>query len=415
MQTIRRAVPAVLTVLASVAILSGAVWIHNQQSHPTVAATLGGGNSNFPSTSQDTSTDGNTPVPHPAKNTGNETEPASQGADSSSSNHTSPSSPSSTGPSQPQSGDIGFGPVSGGTVKALPDSPLSGGSQASCLVTQYGSSLQTSFGDRGLATPAGNDLPLPSGISSHSLLALSLKSGVLWAPVPETSMDSAGRPFTSNAPTTLYYTPYPSSGDTSATLATGAVSLGQLPVAVTGDTSPHDVSWYQPVTAHFATQSTQNNTVSSNSTSGAATGSTPDGAYHLFLQGFYQTSVGAVIAVSVNDTASNSLNTWLYLWNEQDKTLKPITQLQNGHDSFSWFAVGQDVVYWESRHVLPPKYANFQGEQSVMNCHTLGVTRIHLGTWSSQAVAFGNALQFEAGHSSQWEEFNPDSTIAPAD
>ncbi|MCL6515696.1 hypothetical protein [Alicyclobacillus sp.] len=157
----------------------------------------------------------------------------------------------------------------------------------------------------------------------------------------------------------------------------------------------------------------------SKSTSDAASaGSHPDGAastgsYQLYPFGLYRVADGAVIAVSAIPQSGDVQEIWLYHWREGENHLTPIARLTNGDGQYSWYAVGWDVVYFETRHLVEPAMTNFSGRQAMF---TLADDRLHaiaLGHWVQQAQARGDDLWFQPGGQMNWYRFTPNG-LPPA-
>ncbi|RIV28789.1 hypothetical protein D2Q93_02000 [Alicyclobacillaceae bacterium I2511] len=391
----------------------------------------------------------------PSKSTTSQTQvPASSSISSnittSSSSNTMASSSGATVAST-RSGNVGYTPVQGGIVQTIPG-PTSGQAVLpACAVQQYGSQPQTTLTTANLQIPSGGTLSVPAEMTKNSLLAIPLQQGVLWAVVPATAMTPQGGLGAAQKPTTLYYTPYPATTVSHLELTQGAIRLGVLPLATHIRNTPW-TGWYTPPTNLLQknanttsvtrlTNSVQSNTTASdtptatagtdkisieNNTSPTSTPATlgsqqpsggetlvnsktplPAGQAYLYLSSLYATEGGAVITIAVNEPQQTQNITWTYLWKEQDLSLQPLASLANGKGMYSWLAVGKQLVYWGQRSMIPPDNRYFKGKQSVLNVISGKITAIRLGTWTSQAQASGNDLQFRIQNSTQWEQFTP--------
>lgn len=277
----KRIVPPAATIILSVAILTSAVWIRRQENaHPTPppsglpiwpgqssASTLPIGASQTTSPSDANGKSSSTSTA-PSKNGDSGKAPNSTGASSSGTTNasgTSPSKSSSPGASHASgnstasagsppavdkpstgSGDVGFAPVTGGSVEPLQVNPV-GSSNARSVVTEFGPHPTTTWTAPSVTGPNHAKLLLQSQVSPSSMLVLPLTKGVLWANIPKTVVGSNGVLGPSDAPTTLEYTPFPTSGN--AALTHQAQTLGVIPPSVnatvsSGATPP--VTWYQP-------------------------------------------------------------------------------------------------------------------------------------------------------------------------
>ncbi len=314
---LRRGVPAVLTLLGSTGILMGANWIHQQQlaaqlqstatqvnvgteglTRQSNIATTGIGNLSQPRNVETTNLASNgTTSTSPSSTYSNYTasNPNKASASSSSSQGKYPSSGS--GPSHGTnpttlSGDVGYTPVTGGTVQTITGPGSGQATLPSCVVQQYGPQPQTTLTTANLQIPSGGTFTLPAGTSRNTLLAIPLHQGVLWAVVPATAMTPQGGLGAAQNSTTLYYTPYPSHVTSHVDLTQGAVSLGVLPIKATVSDIPW-TGWYNPSNAGVqGTSNSTSNTLSSSS--GQLPASTHD--------------TNSTTAATANNTASTATN-----------------------------------------------------------------------------------------------------------
>jgi hypothetical protein len=463
LHTVRVLFPPVFTITASIGILSGAVWIHDHQQQSVAGshATPVGYNDIADTQVNNQSASDTLPsrhAPQPGKSGASPNGHTSTSATASqkSTRQTQSSKPqhaTNSGSKQnSQAGDIGFTPVSGGTVTSI-STHQAGFSTPSCVVIQYGSSPQTTWKIAEIKAPSGAILSLPKGVNINQILALQLKNGIIWSIIPPTQMGEFGNLEASIRATPLYFTPYPSSTQPE-TLLDHAILLGNLPIYLAQGVGYPAMGWYHPqllsqpqrtqsgrmagqnltlqttvgsaatpsinssIGAQPSAGSPTNNAgnmaqsstqIKSQSTNTTQTQPTPKGALNLYLQGFYQTSTGAIIVVSASNSSTTN-QIWVYAWNATDKSLNPITALTNGNGTFSWLAITKDLVYFGTRHVLAPDYRFYEGSQHMFNVKTLKTYPIHLGTWTSEVVPYQNDLQFRVKQSVNWMEFHPSNT-----
>jgi len=340
-------------------------------------------------------------------------------------------------PPDPVAIDVGFAPVSGGQVSPA-RAPSGTTSTPEAVVLQYGSNPQTNFIDAALATPSGAHLAVPADVNSQRLLALPLTKGILWAVLPPTgSVGSDGKMGTSSTATAIHYTLYEnSSGVATTNLNTEMTTLGTIPITTSDTGAAPGTNWYEPThitNNNLSGSDTQNSTNAANSTSqgtnnatgatnqsstdntsgsaaGSSTATVADGGANLYLRGFYQTAVGAVLMV-IKQQPDGAQSNLVYLWNESTMTLQLMCVLQNSGTQFSWIAVGPRLVYWETRQVTSAMAHGYQGADYVLNVQTGIKTHIALGQWSSQATVDGDNLLFQVKNTAMWEQFTPNQTI----
>ncbi|WDL98076.1 hypothetical protein [Alicyclobacillus sp. ALC3] len=459
-RVVRTAGPPVGTLLLSLAILSTALWIRNREQAVNInvssVAPIGlsgkqvtrGRNKTTTApehvqTSSGTTTGGQHPLSSNAalKN---------HGSSSTGQGHAVGTS-AKPGSSAHQSADVGFTPVSGGVVTTLTNAAPPSPTDVSAVVSQLGIHPTTTWTTSTVTGPGGSTLTIPSNLSPTSLLVLPLAKGVLWLQVQPTQIGPTGTLGPATSDTTLWYTPYPISG--SQMLTAGAQQLGVVPAASTNPAALQSVApssdmlsvaappsfWYTPVGASSPSATTRTKTAgnsagnsastsaatqatnSTGSTSGAkgvtqgtASASTTNSAssstalVYFYPAGLYQTSQGAVIALeAVSSTAPNMTSTWLYTWNEATTQLTPVTSLWNGNGTYSWYAVGTNVLYFGMRSVIPPSATRYSGHQYLYDTTKLTLTPIRIGTWTSDAYANGNQLVFEERNSTTWASFTP--------
>lgn len=427
-RVIKTLVPPILTVAASALILTTAVWVHGREQQADVISTLA-----------DVSTVGDDSLhPSPTRPDNTTPNPQSTGSSKNPTNSTTPSVPPKSDnekpttnqkQSTPAAQDIGFSPVQGGTVSDPDDSMNPYGGPESSTVTQYGKYPVTTWsGGAAIVGSNKQSYSLPQGVSPKQFVGLTLKQGILWSIIPSTDVTNTGALGSSNAPTLLYYTPYTSAAGQNHNLSMGAMVLGSLPETLPKTEPTLWAGWYSPIqtatdnasgnTTNSSIASTQNAAdPSSTSNSPASTDggdSAPSSASgtgpYVYLKGLYQTSVGAVIAITVNDNQKGINRTWLYLWNESSKSISPLTEIANGNGSYGWFAVGSRVVYFGQRHLLPNN-RNYEGKQYLLNVATGKKTQIALGTWSPESYVIKDELVFRVQQSVTWKVFVPDEEL----
>lgn len=475
----RGVLPPAATVLLSVAILAGAVWVRKQENtarlESSSAASLGGtgsvgtqsvgtGSGGLPDKGQS--------LTQPHVTTGNTTHATSTHGNPSNtgSNKVSTSKPSGSKTGQPagKSGnapaptgvsDVGFAPVTGGSVTSMSRAERPSESEVSSVVREFGTNPDTTWQQRSISGPNGVTVTLPAAASPSSDVVLPLRQGVLWAQIPQTQISPTGTLGPSATATSLWYTPFPSAG--TQVITQHAQLLGTIPATVTeldssltgpsASSGPFTlatppITWYGPTTGTLGAGSgnqTANNTTgsggttnssmgtgstgsssgsasgssstsSSSSTSGNASGTTRTAAAassaeaYLYLNGLYQTTQGAILALqATSSSATDATATWLYDWREATGQLTPIAALPNGNGTFSWFAPGTNLLYFGIRSVIPPLRIRFSGHQFVYDTATLTLTPIRLGTWASSAYTSGDKLIFDVRNSTSWESFTP--------
>jgi|GEM_PF-4346888 len=472
----RKVLPPVFTLTASAAILAGSFWYYQneqQQNHATTGENVPTTVGNDSRASQPQFTATNTSANHTTnpsrssdkgkdKGSGatNSTKPA-QG-NPSTSNQTPDTSKNTTPATE---GNIGFSPVSGGSVSSSLD-PVGGVTQPfASVMTQFGANPITNFNIDEIRTQFNVDVVLDKSLtrSPSQLVAIPLSKGVLWAVVAGEAQQAAkGTP--------LYYTPYGLTNNPSEVVLSPSQTqpLGTIPVQ-TANVAKLGSSWYNP--GHKPQSSNQNNTTANaaavvqgpvnmgqpgdnSSSNGNSSSGTPNdastqstaavyikhpGTYsistatgaqiqliddsastsQLYLSGLYQVNGGAVVTLLAQSNSGNSL--LAYYWNENNESLIPICTVQNTNLSRGWVAVGTQTVYWGQRTLIPPAQQYYKGSQYMTNLSTDKTYGIKLGTWvdtgsvwagkSLSAPADGPAnedsLYFKAGDTSQWMAFIP--------
>jgi hypothetical protein len=444
-------VPPVLTISASAFILLEASWLHHRETHPTAT----------PGSSVSTGVN----VPNLSGFKQHRTSPVGTQAStitnrSASQKHTTQSKASNNNDNQRTghqgtndtgtptvTGDQGFSPVSGGTVKDAPNpSNLNLSTAMSSLVVQYGSSPQTTFDETVLSSQYGIHvtLNLPKNVTANQILLLPLSEGVIWAIVPSASSSSDGSLTASSQPSDIYYTPYGGSDPSKVTLSLSAECLGEIPV--TTESSRITTSWYSPHAN--STKSDVGSSASNgglvptapNTTAGANVTDAPQGAgdvkpestsgqvqirtvadtsgMNLYLRGLYKVDGGVVIVLRTQQGSASGQ--WVYDWNESTKSLKPVCSIVNSGSDFGWIAVGQHTVFWGQRSLIPPDDTYYKGTQYMMTLATGVKRQIKLGDWTSEAVAgqdidtyhsdpdqADDELYFRVNNSPLWQEFIP--------
>lgn len=315
--------------------------------------------------------------------------------------------------------DVGFAPVSGGQVQGTTP-PTTATSVPQSVVAQFGEHPQTDFTPSALTTPMGDVLHLPSGMDTSRLLALPLSKGILWAVVPPEAILANGLMGMAVEPTSIQYTRYQSVSGATQNLTDNTLLLGRLPSLASSPTPSATTDWYNPVEPVTHNNLIDNGSAVSNGLANtSSTDSSPVSSAPsvqpptqptLYLRGFYQTSVGAVLMI-LEQQPNGEQSNLVYLWDEAHMTLKLVCALPNHGGTYSWVAIGYHLIYWETRRLTTTGEQHYVGEDNVYNVQTGLQTRIAFGSWASQATAIGDSLVFQVRNTTTWERFVPNRTI----